>query len=321
VAFRELYGAGEVIVPAITWSSDIAALIHAGMTPRFVDVDPRTFGVDWDDVGRKITPDTKAIFPTHCLGFNAGSFVVHLHDEQPIPVIEDCCESIGATQNGIKLGSRSLASNFSFYYGHHMTTIEGGMICTNDEAMYETCRVLRSHGMIREIANPDTRKAYEDASPGCWPDFTFEHFGFNVRSTEINAVIGRNQLKRLDASNGKRSYNLGLWLERLDPVRFRTDYRVEGSSNFALPLVLNEPRVELMTDVLDCLFENGVEFRRGTAGGGNQLRQPYLRRMFGSAYTQFPQAEHIHNFGLYVGNYPDLDHGMIAEICQKLNAL
>jgi CDP-6-deoxy-D-xylo-4-hexulose-3-dehydrase len=320
-ALREICGLGEVIVPCITWSSDIASVLHAGLTPVFVDVDPRTMGMDWAEAGRKVTDQTRAAFPTHCLGFNAGSYAAHVQDKPAVPVIEDCCESVGATQGGVKLGSRGLASNFSFYYGHHMTTIEGGMICTNDEAMYETCRVLRSHGMIREIADPHTREAYEQASSGCHPEFIFEHAGYNVRSTEINAVIGRSQLKRLDANNEKRTANLLHFLDLLDPAIYRTDYRTEGSSNFALPLVLVEPDAALMARVLACLQDCGVECRRGTAGGGNQLRQPYLRRMFGSTYTMFPQAEHIHQFGLYAGNYPDLDPALIDEVCGRLNAL
>jgi CDP-6-deoxy-D-xylo-4-hexulose-3-dehydrase len=125
----------------------------------------------------------------------------------------------------------------------------------------------------------------------------------------------------LDDNVWKRSENLRLFLSLLDPKVYRTDYRTEGSSNFALPLVLQEPNAERMALVIHCLNTNGVEYRRGTAGGGNQLRQPYLRRIYGDYYKEFPQAEHIHNFGLYVGNYPGLDQHMIEEVCGKLNAL
>ena len=318
-ALRELHGVGNVLVPCITWSSDIMSVLHAGLTPVFVDIDPRTLGMDCLKIGGAI-----AIFPTHVLGFNAMTGPLPMYMKtgkifvQPW-VIEDCCEAIGATDDqGRKLGVRGYASNFSFYYGHHITTIEGGMICTDDEAMFETCRVLRSHGMTREIAGDATRKAYEN--PLTHPEFTFEHCGFNMRSTEINAVIGRSQLKRLDANIAKRTENLLLFLSLLDPAIYRTDYAIEGSSNFALPLVLVEPSPERMSQVITCLNNAGVEYRRGTAGGGNQLRQPYLRRMFGDHYKDFPQAEHVHNFGLYVGNYPTLDHQMIAEVCGKLNA-
>lgn len=316
-ALRELHGEGDVIVPCITWSSDIMSVLHAGLTPVFCDADPRTLGMSWGGIGAALSGKTIATFPTHCLGFDSDPPVLS-H-----PIIEDCCESIGATRDGRKLGTFGLASNFSFYYGHHMTTIEGGMICTDDEAMYETCRVMRSHGMTREIAGRETRKSYDD--PLTYPDFTFAHCGFNVRSTEINAVIGRSQLKRLDGNVAVRTDNLKLFLSLLDPSIYRTDYRVEGSSNFALPLVLKEPDWHRMLRVVECLTTNSVEFRRGTAGGGNQLRQPYLRERFGEHYKNFPEAEHIHQYGLYLGNYHTLNLGnnlgMMGEICEKLNAL
>lgn len=312
-ALKELHGAGEVIVPTITWSSDIASVLHAGLTPVFVEVDPHTLGIDWNKANTSHHP--LVAFPTHVLGFNALPPAIRTD----IFLIEDCCESIGATQDGRKLGTFGLASNFSFYYGHHMTTIEGGMVCTNDEAMYEICRMLRSHGMTREIADAGARKAHEDVLTH--PEFTFYHAGFNVRSTEVNAVIGRSQLKRLDANNAKRTENLLLFLSLLDPTKYRAKYRTEGSSNFALPLVLTEPDAELMARVLKCLQGQGVEYRRGTAGGGNQLRQPYLRHIYGDHYKEFPQAEHVHQYGLYVGNYPSLEHATIAEVCEKLSAL
>ena len=317
-ALRELHGVGNVLVPCITWSSDIMSVLHAGLTPVFVDIDPRTLGMDWEEVFKKGDANPP-VFVTHCLGFSSLPSFCNPLDKRMLPIIEDCCECIGATRQGRKLGTFGLASNFSFYYGHHMTTIEGGMVCTDDADFFETCRVLRSHGMTREIAGDATRKAYEN--PLTHPDFTFEHCGFNMRSTEINAVIGRSQLKRLDANIAKRTENLLLFLSLLDPAIYRTDYAIEGSSNFALPLVLQEPDDGLMKKVLATLDACGVEYRRGTAGGGNQLRQPYLRRIYGDHYKNFPQAEHVHNFGLYVGNYPTLDQQMIAEVCDKLNAI
>lgn len=324
-ALKELHRIQRVLVPVITWSSDIMSVIHAGLTPVFADVDPRTLGMDWR-LAHGMARGVDAIFPTHCLGFNAmpGPLPTYRSDDQYVQswIIEDSCEALGATdEHGRKLGIRGLASNFSFYYAHHMSTIEGGMICTDDEAMYETCRVLRGHGLTREIASDETRKSYERKSMLTYPDFTFEHCGFNVRSTEINAVIGRSQLKRLHQNIEKRTYNLLTFLSCLDGQNYRIDYPTEGSSNYALPLVLVEPDPYFMGRVLGTLQNFGVEYRRGTAGGGNQLRQPYLRRIYGDHYENFPQAEHIHKFGLYIGNYPGLEAGMIEELCEKLNAL
>jgi CDP-6-deoxy-D-xylo-4-hexulose-3-dehydrase len=321
-ALRERVGPGEVIVPTITWSSDIASVIHAGFHPVFVDIDPRTLGMDMPATFRAINKNTKAVFVTHVLGFNAiNEDTRDRLRSMKIDLIEDCCEATGATMNGKKLGTFGLASNFSFYYAHHMSTIEGGMVCTDHFPLYEQLRRLRSHGLVREMSSPAGRVPWAEQNDDLDPQFIFAEPGYNVRSTEINAVIGRSQLKRLDANNIERSAHLTRWLSSLDGGRYMVDYRTEGASNYALPLVLTEPNVELMDKVIELLVNEGVEYRRGTAGGGNQLRQPYLRRLFHQAYEKFPQTEHVHFYGLYVGNYPDLENQQIEELCHKLNAL
>ena len=312
-ALKLSYGCRTVAVPAITWVSDIAAVLHAGMEPVFVDVDCWTLGMDATHNHSVVDQ----LFVTHCLGFNA------LQGQVIRPIIEDCCEALGATdKDGRKLGSASLMSNFSFYYSHHLTTIEGGMICTNDADLYQLLRRLRSHGLLREMSDKGAMSRIADAHPDLDPQFTFMEAAWNVRPTEVNAVIGRSQLKRLDENNAKRNANLRLFLSRLDPNLYQTSYRVEGASNFALPLVLRSPDPDLMASVLACLNVNGIEYRRGTVGGGNQLRQPYAKARWGSHYhTLFPQAEYLHQFGLFIGNYPTLDQVLIEEVCEKLNNL
>lgn len=235
-------------------------------------------------------------------------------------MIEDCCESIGATDTVGKLGTFGLMSNFSFYYGHHMTTIEGGMVCTDDRICYETLRMLRSHGLVRECSDEHFKELNASDYPDLDPQFIFAFPAYNVRPTELNAILGRSQLKRLDANVEARTRNLLTFLAHLGP-KYRTRYRTEGSSNFALPLVLVEPDAELFARVTALLRELNVEYRKGTAGGGNQLRQPYARERWGDLYKQFPEAEHIHQFGLYVGNYPDLPQAHITTLCERLNNL
>ncbi len=270
-ALKDRVGAGEIILPTVTWVSDVAAALHCGFTPVFVDIDPRTLGMDHRQILEKITPHTRAVFLTHVLGYNALNW--NLLDElaaRGVPLLEDVCESHGATLGGRKLGSFGMASNFSFYYAHHLSTVEGGMICTNDADFYETVRMLRSHGMIRELESESRRRDYADEHPDLNPDFIFALPGYNVRSTEINAVFGRSQLKRLDEGNRRRTENLALFLDNLNPEWYQTDFATEGSSNYALTLILKHPDEELMRAVLAALRINGVEFRRGTAGGGNQ---------------------------------------------------
>src|SRR4030095_4521977 len=274
-ALRHRFGPGEVIVPPLTWVSDIASVLHAGLTPVFVDIDPRTLGVDTEQVIAKLSPRTRAVFVTHVLGYDAlTDRLLDTLRERRIPLLEDVCESHGATHAGQKLGTFGWASNFSFYYAHHMSTIEGGMVSTDDPALWATLRMLRSHGMTREAGTPALRDRYTAAHPDLTPDFIFALPGFNVRSTEINAVLGRSQLRRLRANNARRRENLALFLKHLDPGKYFTDFAVEGSCNYAFTLILRNPDEVLRDRVVAALREHGVEFRRGTSGGGHQLRQP-----------------------------------------------
>ena len=320
-ALKALHGGGEVIVPPLTWVSDIAAVLHCGFDPVFVDIDPRTLGMDTEEVIRRLSPRTRAVFLTHILGYNAlTDRLVQELAARRIPLIEDVCESHGATFQGAKLGTFGWASNFSFYYAHHMSTIEGGMVCTNDEEVYETVRMLRSHGMVRELDSPIRRGAYADANPDLNPDFIFAYPAWNVRSTEINAIIGRSQLKRLDDNNARRTENLRLFLNNLDPKLYQTDFLIEGSSNYAFTLILRTADPERCRRVMDCLKAHRVEFRRGTSGGGNQLRQPYLRhRLPLEEWAKYPRVDHVHFYGFYIGNYPSLSQTKIVRLCELLN--
>ncbi|MFO0928145.1 MAG: DegT/DnrJ/EryC1/StrS aminotransferase family protein [Gemmataceae bacterium] len=323
-ALRELHGpGGEIIVPTLTWVSDITAVLHTGFEPVFVDIDDRTLGMDLDQVLAKITRRTRAVFLTHVLGYNAltRSFLDELR-ARGVALIEDVCESHGATFEGHKVGRFGLASNFSFYYAHHLSTIEGGMVCTNDTDLYEMLRMLRGHGMVREVDSASRKRELADEYPDLNPDFIFACPGYNVRSTEINAVIGRSQLPRLDACIRRRQDNLQLFLDHLDPTAYRTDFAVEGNSNYAFTLILRQPDDRLMGRVTAALRAAGVEFRRGTAGGGNQVRQPYLRRLVGTdAWRQFPRVDHVHFYGMYIGNYPALERWKILQLCDMLNGL
>jgi CDP-6-deoxy-D-xylo-4-hexulose-3-dehydrase len=322
-ALREHCGLGEIIVPTLTWVSDIASVIQCGFKPVFVDIDRRTLGMDNAQIMSKLSPQTKAVFLTHVLGYNALSQA--LLDElaaRKIPLIEDVCESYGATFAGRKLGTFGLMADFSFYYAHHLTTVEGGMISTDNSDLYETLRMLRSHGMVRESTSLALRQSYAERHPDLNPDFIFAFPAYNVRSTEISAVMGRSQLNRLDENNRLRTENLALFLENLDPDKYRTDFETAGSCNYAFTLVLRQPNPVLCDQVMNTLRKHGVEFRRGASGGGNQLRQPYLRRLLGPVdLEQFPNVEHVHFYGFYIGNYPGLEREKILDLCSLLNKI
>ncbi len=322
-ALRYTRGVGEVIVPTLAWVSDIAAVIQNGLTPVFVDINPRTLGMDTGQALSKITARTRAVFLAHILGYNAldQRFLDELRASQ-IPLIEDVCESYGATFAGRKLGTFGSMSNFSFYYAHHLSTIEGGMVSTDDPELYEMVRMLRAHGMVREASSDELKRRYREQYPDLNPDFIFAYPAYNLRSTEINAVIGRTQLNRLDANNRLRIRNLELFLKCLDPEKYFTDFETAGSCNYAFTLILKQPDPVLRDAVMQALRAHGVEFRRGTSGGGNQLRQPYLKAIVGEEECQkYPNVEHVHFYGFYLGNYPELETDKILALCNILNHL
>lgn len=319
---RETVGTGDVIVSPLTWVSNIAAVLHTGFTPVFADIDLRTLGMDTDAILAKVTQTTKAVFMTHVLGYNGLTDRLLGATGRGVTLLEDVCESHGATHHGAKLGTFGEMSNFSFYYAHHMSTIEGGMVCTNSTDTYELLRMFRAHGLVREAKSAEVRTRYAQASPDLDPQFIFPFAAYNMRPTELQAVLGRAQLRRLDANNEKRCQNLRLFLDTLDSKKYRTDFLFEGSSNYAFTLVLKEPDDVLVERVMALLREQKVEYRRGTAGGGNQLRQPYLQsRVAKDEHARYPNVEHVHFYGFYIGNYPELSREKILKLTDILNVL
>ena len=313
----------QVIVSPLNWVSDIAAILHAGLQPVFCDINPKTLALDDEKLADCITDRTGAILLTHILGYNGlTSTILELVERHRLYLIEDVCESHGATHNGQKVGTFGNVSNFSFYYAHHMTSIEGGIICTNNEWEYEQFRMYRSHGMLREMNNQSLKQHHINKHPDLNPDFIFLHKAYNMRPTELNAVLALNQLPRLNVNNEKRRKNLDTFLDNLDPKRYFTEFKREGNSNYAFTLAMIEKDISLRDKIEKILHDNGIEFRRGMSGGGNQLRQPYLTHIFGTDYAiRFPICDHIHFFGWYIGNYPSLESSDIIKLTKLLNEL
>lgn len=314
---------GEVIVPPLAWVSDVASVLQNGFTPIFADIDPSTLAMDTKAILSKITSKTRAVFLTHVQGFDGITDELLAELERlNIPLIEDVCESHGATHNGKRLGSLGWISNFSYYYAHHMSTIEGGMICTNDPLVYEQARMLRSHGMVREASDASVKTQYQTENPELNPDFIFAYAAYNTRNTEIGGIMGRSQLKRLDKIVERRTENLHRFLKKIDSSKYRTDFKLEGSSNYAFNLIMKKPDDVFVQKLMSKMRESGIEFRRGSAGGGNQIRQPYLRGIVPKDHhLDFPQTEHVHFYGFYIGNFPDLTNDEVDEICAILNSV
>ncbi len=312
----------EIIVPTLTWVSDINSVILNGFKPIFVDINLSNLSMNVEEILKKINKKTLGVFITHAQGFNGlTDRLLKKLKEKKIILIEDVCESHGAKHNR-KLGTYGLISNFSFYYAHHLTTIEGGMICTNEKKIYELARIFRSHGMVRESGNKIFEKSLIKKHKDLSPKFIFLYPTFNFRNNEIGATIGINQLKKLDNNNLKRTKNFKHFLNKLDAKKYWKDFLIKGSSNYAFPIILKTKSIKIRNNFEKYLKKYNIEFRRGNAGGGNQLRQPYLKKFlnFKISPKKFINVEHVHFFGYYIGNYPDLKFEKINQIVKILNS-
>ena len=323
LALKILKGKGEVIVPTLTWISDIASVLQNDFKPVFVDINPKNLCMNEDQIIKNINNKTKAVFLSHIQGFNGLSKnLLNYLKKKRIELIEDVCESHGAKFKNKKLGTYGLMSNFSFYYAHHLSTIEGGMVCTNNKKLYELLKVIRSHGMARELGNREEEKKIIKKNPKLSPKFIFLYPSYNVRNNEISAVVGINQLKRLDKNNKVRNINLKYFLKNLDSNYYQTNFDLEGCSNYAFPLIMKKKNFKNRAKLENILKKYKIEFRRGNAGGGNQLRQPYLKNIVDkNLIKKFKYVDHVHFFGYYIGNYPNLKKDKILKICQILNSI
>lgn len=319
LAFSHIYGKCEVIVPPLTWISDISSVLFANLDLKFVDINLNNLSFDLKKLKQSITHNTKAIFLTHVLGINGlNDELLRICEENDLVLFEDVCESHGTEFKNIKVGNFGLASNFSFYYAHHMSTIEGGMISTNDEHFYQICRALRSHGMIREITNDKLKSDIISDNKDLNSDFIFLRPSHNFRSTEINAVLGLSQLKKLDSKNQQRIKNFDYFIKNLNPNKYIVDFEIDGHCNYAFIIILKKPDLSIRDNLELKLKSNNIEFRRGLSGGGNQMRQPFFKNIYYD-FKDYPNIEHVHNFSWYIGNYPDLEQETIDKLLMILN--
>jgi len=299
-AVKELYGiddGAEVLVPAVTWTTNVTSIVQNKLKPVFVDINLNDLSFDYKKLECSVTSKTKIILITHLIGIPANiDKIKSIADRHDLIILEDCCESHGATYNGKKVGNFGLASTFSFYWGHHMTSVEGGVICTENEELYDLCILKRSHGLARELDLSKHQK-YKNAYPDIDFNFLFLTQGYNVRNTELHAVLGSEQLKHLDRYIEIRNSNHKKFLDILDFLKEKL-YVVDnpGISSFCLPFIFKDrhDRITLQKS----LDLHNIESR--PIIGGNLLRQPCFSGY--ARYKDFPHAEIIHQNGIYIGN-------------------
>lgn len=300
--FHNIPDNSEVLVPAVTWTTNITSVIQAKLTPVFVDINLDDLAFDYAGLEKAVSPKTKIILITHLLGLPANiSKIKAVAEKRGLIVLEDCCESHGAHVGGKKVGNHGAASTFSFYWGHHMTTIEGGMVCTDDERLNDLFLLKRSHGLAREL-DPSKHDIYRKKYPEVNFDFLFLTHGYNFRNTELHATIGIEQLTHLDKYIEIRNANYKKFSEIISPIRDRIYHcGAEGISSFCLPFIFKDKKDKERLQA-KCR-ENQIETR--PIVGANLLRQPCFKA-YGD-YLDFPNAEILHLNGFYIGNNQFVD--------------
>lgn len=300
-AAKELYNwsdKDEIIVPSLTWPTTVNPVFQANLKPIFVDTNFEDLSLDYEELKKKINNKTKGIFLAHILGFPSNiNKIKKIIKGRKIKILEDCCESTGAKIGKKKVGNFGLAGSFSFYWGHHMTTIEGGMICTNNLKFYNLCKMKRSHGFARDLDKKDHNNLKKKFSNIDF-NFLFLTDGFNLRSTNINAFLGIKQLKKLDKFIIIRNKNFRKYLTFIN--KYSKYFHILGPKNtqsissFALPFVFKQKK--FLEKFKNLLIRNKIEFRSLITG--DLTKQPYLRKYKKKNFN----AEIIHDRGIYIGN-------------------
>lgn len=291
---------GNIIVPAVSWSTTYFPVHQHGYTLRFVDVDPNTFNIDPKKAIAAIDEDTAAIFAVNLLGNPA-----ELHElknicrDKGIALLEDNCESLGASEFGKMCGSVGEMGTFSFFFSHHMQTMEGGMVLTNDDLTYEYLKSLRAHGWIRDMS--DDSLLYKKSGDSFEDSFKFVLPGYCVRPLEMSGAIGQEQLKKWpDMMSGRRlnSFTAKAAFEKVSGVRLQREH--EMSSWFGFGLVLHDHLKGRRKEVIKALTENGVETRPIVAG--NFMKNPVIKLLKWDSVGSFDGANDLHDNGFFIGN-------------------
>lgn len=310
----------EIITPALTWSTTVYPMINNGLKPVFVDVDPLTFCLDENKIEDAISQNTKAIMPVHLLGNTTNmSKIQEIAKKHDLFVIEDSCEAHGAELNGKKIGSFGDMSTFSFFLSHHITTIEGGMLLTNNDEIYELGKSLRAFGWIRDLENKNNIK---NEYPDIDPRFLFLNLGFNIRPTEIQGAFGIHQIDKLEKFITIRIENAQYWNQELSKY----------SSYIQLPKILpNSRHVYFGYSVLiknnapfsakefgEFLESKNIEVRPIMAG--NIVNQPSSKLYEHKISNNLSNSTNIMKNGLFLPNHhmiKKLERQYIKDVISK----
>jgi CDP-6-deoxy-D-xylo-4-hexulose-3-dehydrase len=296
----------EVIVPALSWSTTVWPLIQLGLVPVIVDIDPVTWNIDPAAIAAAIGPKTRGVMIVPVYGNPCDmDAITAICDDHDLVLIEDCCEALGATWDGRPVGRSGAVGTFSFYYSHHISTLEGGMCVTDDGDLAELMRILRAHGWVRDVE--DTRP-WLDAHPGVDERFLFVNVGYNLRPTEPAGAMGAIQLPKLAGFVSARRANAAWFTEHLgrfgELFAFQHELAKARSSWFGFPVLLAAAAPFSVDDLRRHLASRGVETRPVICG--NIARQPALKLYEHRAPTPLPHADAVMRRGFSFGSHQAL---------------
>ena len=297
---------GDVVgVSSLTWATNVMPIIELGLTPLAIDCEVNTLNISPEKLNSAI-PKIKALFLTNVLGFSDRiDKIKKICESENIIFLEDNCESLGSQVNGNLLGNFGLASTFSFFVGHHMSTIEGGMICTDDDDLYEMILMIRAHGWDRNLSPESQRKLRQQNNiDDFFSRYTFYDLAYNARPTEINGFLGNVQLQYLDEIIAKRKANFHQFqnaaIQNPDIISLKLGH-MNIVSNFAMPVIFKNPKTFM--HYRNKFEKNNVEIRPIIAGDITQ--QPFYKK-YVMHQDQCPNSNLIHHQGFYFGNNPEM---------------
>lgn len=309
---------------SVTWSTNTMPIIQLGLIPVAIDVELNTLNTSSSKLTEVLkNHKLKALFITNLLGFSDDlDKIARICKQKGIVLIEDNCESLGTVYKGKKLGNFGLASTFSFYVGHHMSTVEGGAVCTDNQKLSEMLNIVRAHGWDRNLNAESQQKLRHrhKVNSTFYSRYTFYDLGYNLRPTEIQGFLGQNQLKYIDKIVKSRNKNFLKFAEAIYknsekyfPIKYG---HLDFVSNFAVPVICKSVAIR---DELVEKCNNIVEIR--PVVGGDMTRQPFFKKhILNASASKNPNAKIIHDQGLYFGNNPELTEKEITTIINIFNS-
>ena len=300
----------EIITPAVTWSTTVFPIVNVKAKPVFVDVESETFNIDPQKIEDAITEKTRAIMIVHLLGNPCNMKIINkIAKKYDLFLIEDCCEALGAKYERKKVGTFGDLSTFSFFASHHITTMEGGMLITNNQKLFEIAKSLRTHGWTRNLKN---KKALEKKYSKIDSRFLFSNLGYNLRPTELQGAFGIHQIKKIDKFLKIRATNAKFWKKSLsdysDYLTFLEDKPNNYNANMLFPIKIVKNNFFTKDEMVNYLQKNGIETRPVMAG--NFVKQPVINLINHKISGSLKNSTDLMENAFLIGNHQNIDKFM-----------